>query len=277
MSLYSRLCSRCGGSFTETEFHVHRCRPSPQPESAAKAPLIFCDVCGKPWPCQPSSPAPAEKNFRRLLEESDLPIELAVEIADRIDQLERELAAAKHDIERAVANHAADLSATSEKNDEGLSVPQGESLWLIERTYAKGYPAERREFWLGVTTGDRHGDSFDGGNEAVWTTDALKAARFSSHAIAYHLRLSHFHPEAPVEACEHLFQCGISPEPAPVSARPEMPESLADLDWRDRRDAAHSVAKMQRCSVCGVVSEGMKLHNQSEHARRAGVDGRGQK
>jgi hypothetical protein len=33
----------------------------------------------------------SEKNYRRLLEESNLPIELAVEIADKLEQLEREL------------------------------------------------------------------------------------------------------------------------------------------------------------------------------------------
>lgn len=90
-------------------------------------------------------------------------------------------------------------------------VAEGESRWLIERTYAKGQPAERREFWLGITTGDVSDDSF-GSAIGVWTTDAIEAARFSSRKIAQTLRYRHFHPEAPVEECEHLFQCGISSE-----------------------------------------------------------------
>lgn len=92
-----------------------------------------------------------------------------------------------------------------------LNVPMGESRWLIERTYAKGQPVERREFWLGATTGDVHGDSFDHASDGkVWTINALEAARFSSRRVAESLRYQHFHPEALVEACEHLFQCGAS-------------------------------------------------------------------
>jgi hypothetical protein len=91
-----------------------------------------------------------------------------------------------------------------------VEVPIGESRWLIERTYAKGAPAERREFWLGLTPGDTYHDSFD--SSKIWTTNAIEAARFSSQNIAETLRYRYFHSEAPVEACEHLFQCGISPD-----------------------------------------------------------------
>lgn len=59
---------------------------------------------------------------------------------------------------------------------------------------------------------------------------ALEAARFSSHKIAYLLRLRHFHPEAPVEACEHLFQCGITPPSSAPSPLGGFDAVLAEYD-----------------------------------------------
>lgn len=85
-----------------------------------------------------------------------------------------------------------------------------EILWLIERTYAKGMPAQRTEFWLGKLPSD--GDSF-GDNSSVWTTDALKAARFPRREVAKGWRYE-FHPEAPIYVRDHIFGCGTSPDEA---------------------------------------------------------------
>lgn len=134
-----------------------------------------------------------------------------------------------------------------------LDVPIGESRWLIERTYAKGHPAERREFWLGTTRGDVHGDSFDHASDgAVWTTNALEAARFSSRRIAEILRLRHFHPEAPVEACEHLFQCGVS-DP---SARGETFQTWLDT-YKPGQDAPEFPKRFDRgdMAACWYASQ----------------------
>lgn len=68
--------------------------PSSQPETPAKPTLsAFLCSCGKvvdgTKACERNDcewPRPKEKNYRRLLEESDLPIELAVEIADLVDK-----------------------------------------------------------------------------------------------------------------------------------------------------------------------------------------------
>ncbi len=90
-----------------------------------------------------------------------------------------------------------------------------ETLWLIERTYAKGKPAEQTEFWLGTTPS--LDDSYYA-NRHVWTTDALQAARFPNENVARTLRLEHFHPEAPVRVCGHMFGCEMSPDPADTVA-----------------------------------------------------------
>lgn len=125
----------------------------------------------------------------------------------------------------------APTQAPQRRRGEPVAVQEGESRWLIERTYAKGQPAERREFWLGSVTGNVHHDSYDHNAEGenVWTLNALDAARFATQEIAYTLRLRHFHPEAPVDVCEHLFQCGITSPQADEKAR----EDAARLDWME--------------------------------------------
>lgn len=101
------------------------------------------------------------------------------------------------------------------------AVPVGELRWLIERTYAKGEPAERREFWLGLTGNNSTEDSFYC-NPEIWSDNAMDAARFSSESIAIVLRYRHFHPESTVEVCEHVFQCGTTAaHPAPAEQTDE--------------------------------------------------------
>lgn len=152
----------------------------------------------------------------------------------------------------AVLDEAEKLESPPKSGGE-IAVPMGESRWLIERTYAKGQPAERREFWLGVTDAGSYEDAFYS-NPRVWTADALQAARFATRDIAYSLRLRHFHPEAPIEACEHMFQCGIAPElPKPNSSQscPEA-EMMGEFACKDRT---------QCFEPCG------DLGHSAEHAR----------
>lgn len=127
-------------------------------------------------------------------------------------------------------------------------VPEGESRWLLERTYAKGQPAERREFWLGATTGNIHSDSFEG-NERIWTTNALNAARFSSRAIADTLCYRHFHPESTVEAIEHSFQCGVTYEPAQAEVGELVKRLQEPFNWRDYQAAGEKAGLMQRAAA----------------------------
>jgi len=157
--------------------------------------------------------------------------------------------------------------STSATPANARAVAEGESRWLIERTYAKGHPAERREFWLGVTRGDIHQDSFDA-DGYVWTKDALAAARFSTKEIAGTLRYRHFHPEADVEVCEHLFQCGMTTLPQPVGtieagliaagiakkapqpAR-QRSEPISGVDWEWCEDCDHGIRGGKPCESCG--------------------------
>lgn len=82
-------------------------------------------------------------------------------------------------------------------------VKSGESLWLIEQTDQAGI----RKFWAGD----------------FWTDNAMNAARFPSHraasVLACHYAWSSFgnppRKNECVDICEHIFQCGISPDTSP--------------------------------------------------------------
>lgn len=143
----------------------------------------------------------------------------AAALADELDGImERNAAFASAPVPMSLLDDAVDaLRDKSPASPGEAELGQGEVLWLIERTYAKDKPAERREFWLGFATGDIQEDSFNV-NHDVWTTDALQAARYPSQKIAQQLRYWHFHPEAPVEVCDHMFGCGVAPLATPPQA-----------------------------------------------------------
>lgn len=126
----------------EPEWHIEQAaKASAVPESGATDSDLeqyvdaVAEVRTQSAPAAPSTPQPGApiSSIKSRWETGDLldadAASLAIEEAER---LQRELAEVRHDLERAVANHAADLSASSASAArKGVFVPQDVWDWLM--------------------------------------------------------------------------------------------------------------------------------------------------
>lgn len=159
---------------------------------------------------------------------------MAAKLADHARQLERDLAERDEEclsLSKQVQSLDAKCAEYEQAARPSLAAPEGESRWLVERTYAPGF---NRQYWTGAQTSPLASwDHYKG--DPVWTDDPLEAARYATRDIAYTLRLHNFHPERPVDVCEHLFQCGTT-APSPRATPEPKPRSVEEIvaHWKDR-------------------------------------------
>lgn len=103
-----------------------------------------------------------------------------------------------------------------------LTVPVGESLWLIETSElaVKSDPTyPQRHYWTGDPC-------------SQWCFDPLKAARYPTREAAEHLaEREELYPRDKYPVCEHLFQCGVSAPSASTRSGFSLAHLQKHLPW----------------------------------------------